>query len=376
MAHAPLRVAVIGCGVVGQVMHLPNLDALPDLFTIVALCDASPTVLDACARRYGASITTTRWRDLLDHDLDAVLVLTPGSHAPIVSAFVRAGVAVFVEKPIAFSEAEGDEILADIASFGTPVMVGYMKRYDPAYERLREVLPTIGAIRLVQTMTMETAFRPYLEHQPVLGADDLPPELLAGFAADDAQRVRAALDGDDEPAGSVYRKLLIDGLVHEFNLLRATLGEVTAVPHADLTMDRISIALRFADIPCSIDWVDMPGLARYQQRFAFVGENGSATLTFPSPYLANMPTRLDVEGGRRDSPHSWATTETVSFDEPFKLELQRFHALVTDGAQVPTTVADAVADIRLCQQVVAVHQRLVKQINEGEKSWLSSQTPR
>jgi predicted dehydrogenase len=376
MSHAPLRVGVIGCGVVGQVMHLPNLTALPELFTIVALCDASPTVLRGCAERYRVPFTTTEWTELLDHELDAVLVLTPGSHAPIVSAFVHAGVAVFAEKPIAFSEAEGVELIDAIERSGTPVMVGYMKRYDPAYERLREVLPGIGTIRLVQTMTLETAFRPYLEHQPVLAADDLPAALREHFAADDASRVLAALGTSDEPVSSVYRKLLIDGLVHEFNLLRATLGEVTAVPHADLSLDRISIALRFGDVPCSVDWIELPGLARYEQRFSFVGDRGKATLTFPSPYLANMPTRLDVECGEPDSPHSWVTTETVSFQEPFKVELQRFHALVVDGAAVPTTVADAVADIRLCQQVVAAHERLMDQLNEGELSCSSSPTPR
>lgn len=362
MGHAPLRVGVIGCGVVGQVMHLPNLTALPDLFTIVALCDASPTVLDACARRYSVPKTTTQWSDLLDYDLDAVLVLTPGSHAPIVSAFVQAGIAVFAEKPIAFSEAEGIEIVDAIERHSVPVMVGYMKRYDPAYQRLLELLPSIGPLRLVQTMTMETAFRPYLEHQPVLGANDLPQEMLTEFAADDAKRVRAALNTDNEAAGSVYRKLLIDGLVHEFNLLRATLGEVTAVRDADLTMERISIALRFGDLPVSVDWVDMPGLARYEQRFSFVGERGRATLTFPSPYLANMPTRLEIECGEPDSPHSWVTTETVAFEEPFKVELERFHALITEKRPVPTTVTDAIADIQLCQRVVAAHLRIQDQI--------------
>ena len=376
MNHAPLRVGVIGCGVIGQVMHLPNLTSLPDHFTIVALCDASPTVLRTCAERFGVPITTTEWTDLLAHSLDAVLVLTPGSHAPIVTAFVQAGVAVFAEKPIAFSASEGAEIMDAMDEFGTPVMVGYMKRYDRAYERLIELLPNIGTLRLVQTMTMETAFKPYLDHQPVVSADDLPQAVRDRFAEEDAERVRAALTTDDEPASSVYRKLLIDGLVHEFNLLRATLGDVTAVPYADLTMDRISIALRFGDVPCSVDWIDMPGLARYQQRFSFVGDRGKATLTFPSPYLANMPTRLDIECGDSDSPRSWVTTETVSFEEPFKLELQHFHALVTAGVPVPTTVADALEDIRLCQHVVGVHRRLADQINEGGISWLSSQTHR
>jgi predicted dehydrogenase len=75
-----------------------------------------------------------------------------------------------------------------------------------------------------------------------------------------------------------------------------------------------------------------------------------------------MPTQLQLECGETDSPHSWVTTETVAFQEPFKIELEHFHALITESDPVPTTVADAVADIRLCQQVVDTHLRLAHQI--------------
>jgi predicted dehydrogenase len=61
----------------------------------------------ACAERYGIPAVFTDWRDLLGHPLDAVMVLTSGSHAPIAEAGARAGPHVFVEKPMCFSADEG-----------------------------------------------------------------------------------------------------------------------------------------------------------------------------------------------------------------------------------------------------------------------------
>ncbi len=68
----------------------------------------------------------------------AVLVLTSGSHAPIAEAAARAGLHVFVEKPMCFSAAEGQAMVAAAAHAGVTLMVGYPKRYDPGYLRLAE----------------------------------------------------------------------------------------------------------------------------------------------------------------------------------------------------------------------------------------------
>src|SRR4051794_14698843 len=96
------RVGVIGCGLVAQVMHLPHLRELGDRFEVTAVCDlaaaprASAGAMSPHARRH------TAWEDMLG-DVDAVLVLTAGSHAPVAVAAAEAGVHVFVEKPMCFS---------------------------------------------------------------------------------------------------------------------------------------------------------------------------------------------------------------------------------------------------------------------------------
>ena len=105
---------MIGCGGIAQRMHLPFLRSLPSLFKIVAISDLSPTLLRAIGERYDVleNMRFTDYHDLVRQDLDAVLVLTGGTHAPQVLAAVQAGKHVMVEKPLCFTLREADEIAA------------------------------------------------------------------------------------------------------------------------------------------------------------------------------------------------------------------------------------------------------------------------
>ena len=68
----------------------------------------------------------------------AVMVLIGGSHAPVAEAAMEAGLHVFTEKPLALSVAEGKSMVERAQATNRVLMVGYMKRYDPAYERLAD----------------------------------------------------------------------------------------------------------------------------------------------------------------------------------------------------------------------------------------------
>ena len=131
-----IRVGVVGCGLVAQVMHLPYLRELSDRFEIAGVCDLSQVRVDAVGDAYGVARRTTDWHELITWPLDAVLILISGSHAPIASAAIAAGLHVFSEKPLALSVAEGRAVVEEARAAGVCLMVGYMKRYDPAYERL------------------------------------------------------------------------------------------------------------------------------------------------------------------------------------------------------------------------------------------------
>src|SRR5579871_2734057 len=98
-----VRVGVVGCGLIAQVMHLNYLRELSDRFELAAICDVAPEARDACAREYHIASTFSDWRELVKQPLDAVLVLTSGSHAPIAVAAAQAGKHVLVEKPMCLS---------------------------------------------------------------------------------------------------------------------------------------------------------------------------------------------------------------------------------------------------------------------------------
>ena len=70
-----------------------------------------------------------------------MLVATSGDHAPIAIAAARAGRHVMVEKPLALCSRDGERVVQAASEAGVCVLVGTMKRYDPAYERLGELLP-------------------------------------------------------------------------------------------------------------------------------------------------------------------------------------------------------------------------------------------
>jgi Oxidoreductase family, NAD-binding Rossmann fold len=294
-----VRVGVIGCGVIAQVMHLPHLLELDELFELTALCDLSEPTAQACALRYGQPHAYTNWEQMLeDEPLDAVLVLTSGSHAPVAIAAARAGMHVLVEKPMCLNLDEGVQMVETANAAGVRLMVGTMKRYDPAYERLLEVLPQAGELRLIRVTTLESPFRPYVEGYAMAPPAQAPPDVVEQLQAENRERLQAALPGADDETLFCYRWMLLDNLVHELNALRGALGEPDLIKYVELSPKVVNLSQTFDGVDCHLSWVDLPGMARYQQQLAFYGLDARMILTLPSPYLRGMPTELRSRAAR------------------------------------------------------------------------------
>lgn len=350
-----LRVGVVGCGLVAQVMHLPYLAELDDRFEISVLCDLSEDVAAACARRYGVDRTVTRWEDVIGDEVDAVFVLTSGSHAPVAIAAASAGLHVFVEKPMCFSVDEGLRMIEAARLSDVRLMVGYMKRYDPAYERLDEELHGFDDLRLVRVTTLESPLEPYVAHYPLVAPSAIESDVLAGLQADTDERIRAAIGDAGPRATHLYRAVLLDSLVHELNALRGLLGEPDRLEHVSVSEHGVSLVLSFGAAQCVLSWVDLPGIARYDQEFAFFAPDRRATLRFPSPFLRSEPTLLELAGGEPGTSRSWETIETVSYEEAFKRELVEFHAAIVEGREPRTSGDDGLRDVALSQAIVRAY---------------------
>jgi predicted dehydrogenase len=130
------------------------------------------------------------------------------------------------------------------------------------------------------------------------------------------------------------------------------------------------VGLRFGAVDCHLSWVDLPGIARYKQEFAFYAPDQRLTLELPSPFLRSMPSKLTLEGGNAGSADSFKQEEVVSFEEAFKRELVEFADCVTTGRPPRTPGSDGLADLRLCEAIARADQarhpeRLAAEVEVG-----------
>jgi len=348
-----LKVGVVGAGVIAQVMHLNYLRELSDRFEIVALCDISGENAVNNAQRYDISKTFTDWREMLENaDIDAVFILTSGSHAPIAIAAANAGKHVLVEKPMCFSVAEGLEMKAAAEEAGVTLMVAYPKRYDPAFERFREVAVNVAEPRLMRVTTFESPFLPYIGHYAMAPVAPIPKDAIETFIAETQASITRAIGEASPFLREEYHLVLLDTLVHELNTVRGVLGEPTSLEYVDIQPGQLTVILKFGELSVSIHWMDLPGITRYGMEFALYGPEQRVTLTFPSPFLRSAPATVELIEGETGTTKSRRISEITSYESAFKLELEAFYRCVVTGEAPATSAEDAIHDLALCEAII------------------------
>jgi predicted dehydrogenase len=144
VAAEPFRVAVVGVGHLGR-HHARILGAL-DGVRLTAVVD---TIADRAAQAAAASgaRALTDFRDIVG-EVDAVSIAVPTEqHRDVAMPFLARGTAVLVEKPMARSLAEADELIAAAAASGATLAVGQTERYNPA---VQAVMPLVTSPRFIE----------------------------------------------------------------------------------------------------------------------------------------------------------------------------------------------------------------------------------
>src|SRR2546428_11204747 len=131
--HPPMekvRVGVVGLGWFGE-KHVQVLSQLPNV-EVVAVCSRTRARAEEVARRYGVKKSYTDWEKLAKDPLvDAVTVTThiPDHHRPVMAA-AEGGKDVYVEKPIASTLKEADEMISATKRAKVLFMVGHILRFE------------------------------------------------------------------------------------------------------------------------------------------------------------------------------------------------------------------------------------------------------
>jgi len=137
-----LRVGIVGLGYWGPnllrgLIEQPSVD-------VAYICDRDESRLAAFARRYPGATATTSYADLLeDPRLDAVLIATPVfTHFELAAEALRAGKHTFVEKPLAPSTAEVNELIELAEERDLRLMCGQTFLYSPPVREVKRLIDT------------------------------------------------------------------------------------------------------------------------------------------------------------------------------------------------------------------------------------------
>lgn len=149
------RIAVIGLGSIAQKAYLPVLTDRDDVELV--FCTRNEERLRALSRMYRVRETAASVDDLLDMRIDAAFVHTSTeSHVAVSAKLLRAGIHVYVDKPIAYSYDEAERLVEIAERAGRILMVGFNRRFAPMYSRLQATcIPRIVLAQKNRTLLPE-----------------------------------------------------------------------------------------------------------------------------------------------------------------------------------------------------------------------------
>lgn len=145
-----MKVASIGLGDIAEKAYLPVLGTRADVELV--LCTRSRDRLARFAATYRAAHAVSSVDDAIAVGLDAAFVhASTDAHVAIVRALLDAGVATYVDKPLAYSLDESASLVEAAERVGRPLFVGFNRRFAPLYREAQRTQSAADARAIVMT---------------------------------------------------------------------------------------------------------------------------------------------------------------------------------------------------------------------------------
>jgi predicted dehydrogenase len=350
-----VNVGIVGLGEVAQVVHLPILQALEGRFNITALCDISPSLLEQMGDRYGVAEQGQHldYRELVSRDdVDAVFVLNSDEyHAEVTIAALQNSKHVLVEKPMCLAPGEAEAIIAARDASGAQVMVGYMRRFAPAFTSAVEEVKRLDKINYVRIRDIIGRNQLIVDQANVVHRPgDIPEEAQRDRAERAGRLVREAIGDVPSVLVSSYRFLC--GLnSHDLSAMRELIGFPNRVASAMAWNGGRFLTVVFEyDGFCAVLETGVDEQVRFDAHIEVYGVTRSIRIQYDTPYIRHLPTTMVINETVGDSYRESVTRPT--FKDPYTHELEVFHQVVTQGLMPKTSPEDFNEDLRLFRMIV------------------------
>jgi myo-inositol 2-dehydrogenase/D-chiro-inositol 1-dehydrogenase len=307
-----VKIGLIGAGRIGRV-HAENLAYRIPEAELAAVSDIFVEAAEKLAGELGVPAVYGDHRPILeDGAIDAVLICSStDTHARFIEEAAQAGKQIFCEKPIALDLAAIDRALAAVERAGVKLMVGFNRRFDPNFRRVREMVAAgeIGEPHLLRITSRDPA-PPPIEYVAVSGG------------------------------------IFLDMTIHDFDMARYLIGsEVEQIYAAGGVrvdpaigqagdVDTAVVTLHFADGTLGVIDNSRQAVYGYDQRVEVFGSGGvvSADNAYP-----NTVTASDAVWVRRDLPLNFFMER---YTESYADELRAFVACIVQDTPPPVTGLD------------------------------------
>jgi myo-inositol 2-dehydrogenase / D-chiro-inositol 1-dehydrogenase len=313
-----VRFGLLGAGRIGKV-HAKAVtgDAGAKL---VAVADAMAPAAEAIAAQYGCEVRSIAAIMAAD-DIDAVVICTPtDTHADLIEAAVKAGKAVFCEKPIDLSLARVKACLEVVRAHKGTLMVGFNRRFDPHFRAVRAEIDkgTIGTPEMVVITSRDP------------GAP--PVEYIAR-------------------SGGIFR----DMTIHDFDMARFLLGEeisevvATAAAIVDPAIgvagdfDSVQVLLKTASGRQAVISNSRRATYGYDQRIEVHGSLGAVSAENQRPVSIEVAT---AAGYTRPPLHDFFMTRYI---EAYAAEIASFIAAIGGAGKAEPTGEDGLVALALAE---------------------------
>ncbi|MGO4855453.1 inositol 2-dehydrogenase [Phaeovulum sp. W22_SRMD_FR3] len=156
-----LKIAVLGCGRIGR-MHAENIAKHPRA-TLAGVFDVYDRAAIEVSTKLGVTRFETAQALLTSPEVDAVLIATSTpTHADFIEEAVAAGKPMLCEKPIDLSLARVEACATAIAGTQVPIMLGFVRRFDPGHRAVRQAIATgrIGKLHQVTITSRDPGLAP------------------------------------------------------------------------------------------------------------------------------------------------------------------------------------------------------------------------
>ncbi len=342
----PIKVGFVGCGFMGQLVHLPNFVA-SERCEVVALAELRPELAKLVDHKYHIPKVYTDSSELArDDEIEAVgAILPPALNDRVTCGMLRAGKHVFIEKPMAASVEAAQRMLEAAEEGGVLLMVAFHKRYDPGVVKARQIIDEfrrngrLGEITFARAHCFGGGWICGLSGQ--ITTDESPPqvETTPGPAWLDE-----SLHGDFANFTNMYS--------HNTNLLRFLLDTPLEVNQVNLSHSTWLIIFEAQHYPVSLETGRVTAHT-YDEHTHVYFEHGWVDIVTPPPLLRNTPAQVTVY---EFNDAKQITVPLLEWKWAFREEAEDFLACIQEGRQPRTSGVDSLRDMEIAEDIFRVWQ--------------------